>query len=161
MSQIFKPKSYNDWLNELNFSINEQQMINAATNAGKLSLDKNAARHDIALILAWKYRAEMKKNGKNGMVARDIQERYENVAQALFKSKFDSLLAYVVKNEPEFDVRSTVEQAGKSTLGFVKTSVTKDQKGNDRLPLGFTRKPDTRLDAEGRPEPGLGFLNGN
>jgi len=159
MSRIFKPQSYNDWLNELNFSINEDQIINAATNVGKLAMDKNAARHDIALILAKKYQTEMNKNGLNGMIARDIKERYENVAQALFKSKFDSLLSYVVKNEPEFDIRTTVEQAGKTPLGFVKSTVTKDLKGNARRPLGFARKPDPRVDGEGKVEPGLGFLN--
>jgi len=162
MSQMFKPKTYNDWLNELNFSVKEDDMIVAATNAGKLAADKNAARHDIALVLARKYQAEMRKNGKNGMVARDINERYEHVSQNLFKSKFDSLLAYVVKNEPEFDIRSTGEQAGKTTLGFVKATVTKDpRKGYDRTPLGFMRKPEGRVDPEGNIEPGLGFLGSN
>jgi len=156
--QGFQPRTYKDWLNELNFSITEDQMIKAATNAGNLAMDKNMARHDIALILAHKYKTELKRTAGNEMVARDIEDRYENVAQTLFKSKFSAMMSYVIKNEPDFDLDYKVKSSGKVRLGFVQASVTTDERGNARLPLGFAKKPDPRMDEEGKPERGLGFL---
>lgn len=167
MNNAFKPKTYQDWLNELNFSVTEQQMINAAINAGNLVADKNIARHDIALILVHKYKTEMKRTSNSAMLATTINKRFEDVTQALFKSKFSALMSYVLKNEPELDIQYKNKIQGKTPLGFVDAGETVDEKGNPRTPLGFIKKPTPRLGHSAIPgssevaerlEPGLGFL---
>lgn len=167
MNNAFKPKTYQDWLNEINFSVNEHQMINAALNAGNLAADKNAARHDIALVLAHKYKTEMKRTANRTMLVDSINKKYEAVAQTVFKSKFNALLSYVMKNEPNFDIEHKNKAEGKTPLGFVNAGETVDEKGNPRSPLGFVKKPTPRMGVSARPgsseveersEPGLGFL---
>lgn len=158
MSRIFKPQTYQDWLNELNFSAKVPEMVNAATNAAQAAMDKSAVRHDIALILATKYKKDIDRTAGNAMLVRAVEERYETVAQTLFKSRFSSLLNYVLKEEPNFDIQKKVENEGKTPLGFIKPVVTKADDGTVRLPLGFMKKP-TRTDESGNTQPGLGFLD--
>jgi hypothetical protein len=125
---------------------------------GKLSSNPKEARHDIALILAIKYKEEMGRANGRTMLTTPIEEKYDTIAKVLFKSKFKSLLNYVIKNEPGFDPRATSIAQGKTPLGFVGADATYDEKGNVRAPLGFVKKPQT-LDEDGNVQPGLGFLD--
>lgn len=162
MSKIFKPQSYQDWINELNFATKDQEMVKAAINAIQLAADKGTARHDIALVLAAKYKKDMDRTANNAMLVRAIDERYEIVAQSVFKSKFQSLINYVIKTEPDFlrrfDPVAKAESDGKTPLGFIKPAIHKNEDGSVRLPLGFM-KSHGREDDKGNIEPGLGFLS--
>ena len=124
----------------------------------KLNPNLKEVRHDIALILAIKYKEEMGRANGRTMLTSPIERKYDILAKVLFKSKFKSLLNYVVINEPNFDLRATNAAKGITPPGFIGASVTYDEKGKPRSPLGFMKKP-VYLDEEGNPQPGLGFLD--
>ena len=154
----FRPQTYQDWLNEVNFSSKPQEMVYAGNMAGKLAPNKQTAQHDIALVLAEKYRQEVQRAKGNSMVVKSIKTKFNEVARDLFKSKFISLLNYVKQNEPSFDARATKTSEGLKPLGFIGAQATRDDKGRLRSPLGFVKKPN-RVGEDGKIEPGLGFLD--
>jgi len=153
----FKPKTYKDWLNEINFSSKPLEMVHAGNMAGKLAPDKKTAQHDIALVLAEKYRQEMIKAGGNVMVVRGIRDKYQEVSKKLFNINFPVILNYVKKNEPEYNIKKTKEAEGASPPGYIRPIVTEDEKGRPRKPLGFVKKPVKKTE-DGDIEPSLGFL---
>lgn len=154
----FRPRSYQDWLNEINFSSKPQEMVHAGNMAGRLASDKKTAQHDIALVLAEKYRQEMVRAGGNVMVTRGIKNKYQEVARDLFKSDFGKILNYIRQKEPGYDPKSTKAAQGSSPLGFIKAKPTHDDRGHIRAPLGFIKKPN-KVSESGHVEPGLGFLD--
>lgn len=151
------PHTYQDWLNEINYASKPQEMVFAGNMAGKLATNKQTAQHDIALVLAEKYRQEVQRAKGNSMVVKSIKIKFNVVAKDLFKSKFGSLLNYVKQNEPSFDMRATKTAEGLKPLGFIGAQATWDDKGRLRSPLGFVKKPN-RKDKDGNPQPGLGYL---
>lgn len=153
MSSAFRPQTYQDWLNEINFSSKSQEMVHAGNMAGRLAPNKKTAQHDIALVLAEKYRQEAQRAKGNSMVVKSIKSKYDEVARDLFKTKFNSLLNYVKQNEPSFDMRATKVAEGFKTLGYIGVQATQDDKGHARSPLGFVKKPNSKGE-----NPGLGFL---
>jgi len=156
--QGFRPQTYDDWLSEIKFSNTVEDIVNASAKAGKLNANKKAARHDIALVLADKYKAEMQRAHGRSMLTKTINKKFDKAANIMFKSKFSSLLDYVIKSEPSFDPKATNVSQGKTPLGFVNATNTLGDKGAIRTPLGFIKKF-TRISEDGSVETGLGFLD--
>lgn len=160
-----KPASYEDWMKELqlattlddNLSTRLPGIITAASHMGKLN--PREARHDIALILAAKYTEEMGRANGNAMLTRTIDKKYDTAAKTLFNSRFSSLLNYVHKNEPNFDIQATNLAQGKTPPGFIGVQPTITDNGEFRAPLGFMKKPARVNEETGEVEPGLGFLD--
>jgi len=155
-SSAFRPQTYKDWLNEVNFSSKPQEMVQAGLMAGKLAPNKQTAQHDLALVLAEKYRQEVQRARGNSMVVKSIKAKFDEVARDLFKSKFSSMLNYVMQNEPSFDPQASRAAKGVA-LGFIGAKTTRDSDGRVRNPLGFIKKPSGK-GAGGKAAPGLGFL---
>jgi hypothetical protein len=147
-----QPQSYKDWMNELNIVTSAEDMVAAAHMMGRLN--PKTAKHDIALVLASKYKTELSRTSGRSMLIRTIREKYDLVAKSLFNSRMQSLVGYVLKHEPGFNASH-----GKTTLGFVDSKIAYDDKGRiSRTPLGFLKRPDS-VDKDGNIEPGLGFLD--
>jgi len=149
-----RPQTYQDWLNELNYATKPQEMIYTAQMASKVAPNRGAHRHDVALILAEKYKQDLLRGGDNAMVKRAVDQKFEEVANIVFQAQFSGILGYVLKAEPGFDLKTTAarkEGAGGS-LGFVKSKASV-RDGEVRTPLGFVGKPAAR-----KGEGSLGFL---
>jgi hypothetical protein len=140
-----QPQSYEDWLSEIKFSnsldaaLDGPGIIPAAMQAARMNPDKKAARHDVALVLADKYRGEIQRAGGRPMLIKVIDDKFDKIGQIIFKSKFSSIYKYVLENEPNFDPKATNLAKGGAALGFIK-------------------RPD-RVNDNGVVEKGLGFLN--
>lgn len=134
-----QPQSYEEWLSEIKFSNSLEDILTAAAQASRLNPDKKAARHDVALVLADKYRGEMQRAVGKPIAIRVIDEKFDKIAGMIFKSKFLSVYNYVVENEPSFDPKATDLANGGAVLGYI--------------------KPQPRLNDKGIAEPGLGFLD--
>jgi hypothetical protein len=154
----FNPSTYEQWLSEIKFSNEIEDIIKAAKEASKYKADKNELRHDVALVLADKYRTEIKLAGGRSMLIRTIRDKFEKITQILFKSNLGGMLNYVIKNEPNFDIGATKKAQGMTPLGFIDAGKTVDSKGRVRTPLGYISPPGGRVNEEGDKEPGLGFL---
>lgn len=163
MSRKFEPASYQDWLNELNFSSNPEQMVIAAKEAAKRNPNRQKVKHDIALILAEMYRREMTKAADRPIVARVVREKFTTVTHNLFKQPIDHIVAYVINAEPNFDRQATAVKDGKTPPGNidVKPQGKRDDQGREITPPGFVKGPRGRVTEEGKFEPGLGFLHGD
>lgn len=153
----FQPKTYEEWLSELNFSTKPEEMISAALMAAKLSPNKKAATHDVSLVLANMYKREVNYARGQTMVIKRVGDKFEFVSQKLFKRPFSALLDYIKRSEPEFDHKATSYAKGAKAPGFIKADSTYDNKGNERKPLGFVA-PKPRVDDKGSSYPGLGYL---
>ena len=160
--------TYEDWMAELQLATTVDDnpgtrlpgMVTAASMMAKLAPNPKQARHDIALVLASKYQEEMGRANGNSMLTRPIEEKYDTVANVLFKSKFQNLLNYIYKHEPHLDPRNTNIQQGKTPPGFIGVETTYDEKtGEARPPLGFMTRPKRVNEETGEVEPGLGFLD--
>ena len=155
--QSFRPSTYKEWLSEIKFSTDVEGMAKAAIQAGRLNPNKNEVKHDVALVIADKYKTEKTLANNRAMLLSAIGKRYDKVCNILFKCNFAPILSYVIKNEPEFDIKATQKMQGRPSLGFVDAGITRDKKGKVRRPLGFVKKS-SRVNKDGKVEPGLGFL---
>lgn len=151
-----QPQSYEEWLSEIKFantledSLGGPGILTAAAQVARLNPSKDAARHDIALVLAAKYQGEMQRAGGRPMLVRIIEDKFDKISQMIFKSNFTSLYQYVIKNEPSFDPKATNLAQGGAALGFVKKPGRVNEKGIVEKGLGF-------LEDNG-PGGALGFL---
>jgi len=149
-----QPQTYNEWLNELNYATKPQEMIFAAQMAARVAPNRGAHLHDVALILAEKYKQDLLRGGDNAMVKRAVDQKFEEVSNIVFQAQFSGILGYVLKAEPGFDLKTTAarKEGAAGSLGFVKSKASvKD--GKVRSPLGFVGKPAPR-----KGETSLGFL---
>lgn len=138
-----RPQTYEQWLSEIKFAnsiedtLDGPGIITAAQQVGRLSPDKKAARHDIALVLADKYRGEAKRAGGRSMLINAINEKFDKISQILFKSNFQSLYNYVIANEPSFDPIATNLAKGGAKLGCMGAKCRVNEKGVAQPGLGF------------------------
>jgi len=138
-----RPQTYEQWLSEVKFSNtledgpNGPGIITAARQVGRLNPDKKAARHDIALVLADKYRGEARRARGHQITIKAIDEKFNEISQILFKSSFQSLYGYVLKNEPSFDPTATNLAKGGAKLGCMGQQCRTNEKGVDQPGLGF------------------------
>jgi len=152
-----RPQTYEQWLSEVKFSntledtLSGPGIITAAQQVGRLNPNKKAARHDIALVLADKYRGEAARAGGHPMLIRTIDEKFNKISQILFKSSFESLYNYVIKNEPSFDPVATNLAKGGAKLGCMGQKCRTNEQGVPQSNLGF-------LGGEATTGGSLGFL---
>ena len=150
-----QPQTYEQWLSEVKFSntledsLSGPGIITAAKQVGRLN--PQAARHDIALALADKYRGELRRAGSHPMMMRAVNEKFDRISQVLFRSSFQSLYNYVIKNEPSFDPTATNLAKGGAKLGCMGQQCKPDDQGIIKPGLGF-------LGGESTGSGSLGFL---
>lgn len=131
-------KSYQQWLNELNWASRADQMIEALVKIGQLNPDKKAAQRDAAFVLVEMYNRELSSVKGQSMAVRTIEKKFEGVTQAVFKKPFSAILNYVNQNAP-----SSLKPI---SLGYIKPSDVVDSQGRKRVPLGFMKKPKGKVD---------------
>lgn len=153
-----QPTTYQEWINELNCATKPAEMMHAARQAYALSPNKKQAYNNIAVVLAEMYRRDMTRATDQPMVIRAIREKYDEVSSTLLKKPMQEILDAVKAALPNFDARATIEANGTRPLGFLKADSTVDDKGEERAPLGFVRKPRPRTGRDGKSESSLGFL---
>jgi len=163
---ISRPQTYEQWLSELKFQNEFDNIIKIAAHLSAIAKDKNRARLDIALVLMDKYEIDMRR-ASNSMVAKVIESDYSKITQVLFKCSISGLIKFVKKNEPNIEKHKGLREVGirkdrndgeSRPLGFLQGHDSVDRSGEARPPLGFVRKPKPIIDEEGRSNPSLGFL---
>lgn len=182
MQQRQKPQTYEQWLSELKFAHEFDDVIKAANAVITIARDKKQAQVDVALTIVEKYKIDMRR-AFNPMVKKTIEESYDTIAEKLFsppggpKCKMSGLIKYVQKNEPNFVKHAGIDEVNvrkddternargeimeKKPLGFIKGYESVDREGQPRKPLGFVNPVPTIDKKDGKLRPPLGFLGGD
>jgi len=126
-----QPQTYQEWLDALNNSTQQSDMLKCAIAAAKMAPNTKAAFHDASLVIAGMYKREMIKAPDSPMVERNVKNRFTCVTRKLFQAPMDKVLEYVLATEPSFDTQGRFRQSGglgyiapphkdgKSSLGFL------------------------------------------
>lgn len=126
-----QPQTYQEWLDALNNTTQQGDMLKCAVAAAKLAPDPKTAFHDAALVIAGMYKREMTKAADSPIMERNVKNRFNYITQKLFQGPIDKVIEHILTTEPNFDPQaSRFKQTG--GLGYI-APPNKDGKGS----LGF------------------------